>query len=157
MDERKSSRALIIKDDKIFLFQFHFAMLQGNKTIWISPGGKVEKGESYEDCLEREIDEELGINIVCPDNHHYERKMVCTRLNGDEFLSVERYYVIYLEDDINFSYENWTQTEKNLTMDGRWWTSDEIENSDNKFFTDQLSELLRNIIQRNLPEKPYVI
>lgn len=63
MQERKSSRAIIINHNKIFLFQFHFANLQHDKTIWVTPGGKVEQGETYQECFEREIYEELGINI----------------------------------------------------------------------------------------------
>ena len=41
---------------------------------WEFPGGKVEGGESLEDCLKREIKEELGVEIELiehlPSNFH---------------------------------------------------------------------------------------
>jgi 8-oxo-dGTP diphosphatase len=44
--------------------------------FWEFPGGKREKGESLKDCLEREIEEELGVKVKA----------------GEELLTVEHEY-----------------------------------------------------------------
>ncbi len=62
--------------------------------FWEFPGGKQEKGESLKDCLEREIQEELGFKIsadrlLLTIVHEYEAKVVslyvfqCTILAGE--------------------------------------------------------------------------
>ncbi|MDR2281855.1 MAG: (deoxy)nucleoside triphosphate pyrophosphohydrolase [Sphingobacterium sp.] len=53
--------AIIVHDDKILICQRSATMKLPLK--WEFPGGKVEAGESKEECLRREVQEELGITI----------------------------------------------------------------------------------------------
>lgn len=51
--------AIILKDNKVLI-----ARKRQNKDLagyWEFPGGKLEPNESMEDCLERELFEELGV------------------------------------------------------------------------------------------------
>jgi 8-oxo-dGTP diphosphatase len=57
----KVACAVIIKDQKIIITQRSENMLLPLK--WEFPGGKIEKDESEEECLHREIMEELNIRI----------------------------------------------------------------------------------------------
>jgi len=46
---------------KVLLSQRHLDEMLGG--LWEFPGGKTKPNESLEDCLRREIKEELGIDI----------------------------------------------------------------------------------------------
>ena len=52
--------AIIINKDKVFATQRGYGEF---KDGWEFPGGKIEKGETPEQALEREIQEELGISL----------------------------------------------------------------------------------------------
>ncbi|MBO5699707.1 MAG: 8-oxo-dGTP diphosphatase MutT [Bacteroidaceae bacterium] len=52
------------KDGEIFATQRGYGEFEG---LWEFPGGKIEVGERSEEALIREIQEELGINILVKD------------------------------------------------------------------------------------------
>ena len=56
---RVGCRAVIIKDDKILLSH---ELISG---WWLVPGGGLEEGETPEECVIREVEEETGF-IVKP-------------------------------------------------------------------------------------------
>ena len=59
MDKFDVVAAIIIKDDKYFIAQRNRNKHMG--LSWEFPGGKVEKGETFEIALKREIKEEIGV------------------------------------------------------------------------------------------------
>ena len=59
---RYACRGVIIKDNKILL------SYATKMDVWMIPGGGVEKGETYVECVARELREETGY-IVVPEKH----------------------------------------------------------------------------------------
>lgn len=54
--------ALIFRDGRLLITQRHPSAHLGG--LWEFPGGKREPGETWEDCVVREIREELGVDMM---------------------------------------------------------------------------------------------
>ena len=73
------SAALIFHRGKLLITQRHAQAHLGG--LWEFPGGKRESGETFEQCLVREIREELGVEISVGElfeeiSHDYPEKSV---------------------------------------------------------------------------------
>lgn len=86
------SAAIIHKDDKVLISQ----RMAGSylEFLWEFPGGKVEEGESPEECIVREITEELGMTVSVMDiydvvYHEYEDRTVLLLVYDCRYLSGE--------------------------------------------------------------------
>ncbi len=53
--------AILHRDEAYFATQRGYGEFEG---MWEFPGGKIEPGESHEIALKREIQEELGVDII---------------------------------------------------------------------------------------------
>jgi len=73
------SAGLVFRDGKLLIALRHDDTHLGG--LWEFPGGKREPGESFEDCLRRELREELGIEVeikglIETDTHSYPERTV---------------------------------------------------------------------------------
>jgi len=86
------SAALIFHDGKLLITQRHADDHLGG--LWEFPGGKREPGETFEQCLVREIREELGIEVevgglfegishAYPDKAIHLKFFVCKLISGE--------------------------------------------------------------------------
>ena len=146
MKIRNNSRAFIVNEkNEILLQKFEFSFTGKLKILWVTPGGGVEEDENFEQALERELYEELGLKINVEDESILTLDIPFDGKNG-KFISHEVYYLIRLSKKTVFSLTNMEEGEKNTFHDIKWWNLKELEETKDKFEPrDNILELLKNL------------
>jgi 8-oxo-dGTP pyrophosphatase MutT (NUDIX family) len=130
---RNSARAIVINEqDQVLLFKFDFSYLTDGGIMWITPGGALEKGESYEEALRREMEEETGIRISGDLPHIRTLEKTFNTGTNREFISHEQYYLVRV-NNTDISTQNFTDNERKTFKDARWWSLAEILDSKENF------------------------
>ena len=116
----KTSRAIIIKDNKLLVF-FRRRIVNGKEiTYYAIPGGHVENGETLEETCIREIKEELNLDITLLE---YLGKLVVDDIE-------EHYYHAKIVDgEICFGGEELERQSYDNYYEIRWISIGDIDNS----------------------------
>jgi len=139
---RQAARAILM-DGSGRVLLIHFAMPRGEGvyTVWATPGGGMEPGESAMAAVKREVLEELGLNPALHGPVHtavgifeYDGRMV---ENTDTFFLGRC--------DITPALKGATDNERAALLALRWWTPDEIENTAEDIYPRDLAEVLRRM------------
>jgi 8-oxo-dGTP diphosphatase len=146
---REGIRAVVLDDnDRVLLVQFQFPEL----TLWATPGGGLEPGETPEEAIRRELEEEVGLVDVDLGPIIWERTHVFpfAIFSGQH----ERFFLVRTTTTaIEPLLSEEELLEERLTG-SRWWTVPEIRQaSGERFAPRRLATLIESLLEHGPPHE----
>ena len=146
---RAAVRAVVLDpDDRILLVRFEFP----ERSLWATPGGGIEPGESDEEALVRELEEEAGLVGTALGPAIWTREHVFPL--GDWDGQAERYHLVRVPAFEPTPRLSWEQLRSEYVTAIRWWTLAELEVSEERFAPTRLPALLRQLLEEGPPQVP---
>ena len=125
MSERKprpAARILLVDgQDRTLLFRF---TVEGRAPFWVTPGGALDPGESYEAAARRELREETGLDLD-PGPQVARRVVDFISVEGAPVTADERYFRVDVgEHEVDPALH--TPLERRVMRSWRWFTRAEL-------------------------------
>ena len=151
---RQASRVVLLgPDDQVFLIH---AADPGNSTSepwWEIPGGGIDPGESSAHCAARELHEEGGFDSVSVGpivaTQHVEFTFAGMFFDQDEVIHIARTDQVELKKPMGLEF-----FEALAFRGSRWWTMDEILESEERFLPPRFQELIAALKDGQIPDPP---
>ncbi|WP_120502614.1 NUDIX hydrolase [Roseovarius sp. EL26] len=142
MRERPAARILVLNaENKILLFRFCFddGPLAG-ENYWATPGGGVEKGETFRNAAQRELFEETGFTIDV--GEEIGQHDTIFRVPSGEYVKAdERYFFVRVTAN-TICKDGQSDVERTYLKEHRWWSLTELESTSHTIFPENLIPLV---------------
>ena len=143
MRRRLSARFLILDPTgRVLLFRFVYrrGALAG-QDFWGTPGGGVDDGETLEQAALRELAEETGLRLQSLGPEVARREVALQLPDGEHVLQDERFFLIR-DADNTLSRDNWTDLEREVMVEHRWWSLQELTETDATVWPEELRQMI---------------
>ncbi len=149
----ESARALLVDpQDRVLLMQLAF---NAHQPVWLTPGGSLHPGESFEEALHREIREETGLTLAHPGHWVWTSPKRIVR-DGVPVNTLARVYIQRVPH-FTATPSALTAEERTTFRELRWWSVAEIAGSRERFMPRTLAVLLSALLDGPWPAAPIVI
>ena len=149
---RIAARALILDpDNRVLLVRFEFP---DEVALWAMPGGGVDDGETHEEAIVRELEEEVGLASFEPGPWIWLREHVFPFYAGGWDGQIERTMLVRteaFEPTPRFSAE---ELAAEYVTGVRWWTQEELAAGTVRFAPRALPGLVVALLRDGPPGEP---
>jgi 8-oxo-dGTP pyrophosphatase MutT (NUDIX family) len=149
---RQAARAILLTPTHHILL-LRIRPPQGGDSFWILPGGGINAGETVEEALRRELQEEVGLAhcaigpLVWKRQHTFNwgDQRICQR---------EEYYIVHVK---NFEPRMSDLTELKVLDRFRWWPAAELAHTVERLTPLSLPDIVAQYITEGAPQHPLVV
>jgi 8-oxo-dGTP pyrophosphatase MutT (NUDIX family) len=156
--ERDVVRLVVLDiDERVLLIRIDEPLDPTPGRAWELPGGGIDPGETYVDAAVRELREETGIVARPADvGPPTWRRRATFRHAGARRLQNEVVVQVRVHAPGPDVDETGQSPDELETYTGfRWWSVDEVERSDDRFYPGRLPQLLRRFLDGERIDEPF--
>jgi 8-oxo-dGTP pyrophosphatase MutT (NUDIX family) len=147
--ERPAVRAILLTP-QLEVLLMRIRLPGRNDAFWITPGGGLAPGETHEDCLRRELQEELGLEdyelgpVVWLRQHTF-------AIDGARYRQLERFHVVHVE---KFEPHMSDELESRVLDRFRWWHASELFGAAEPLAPKSLAQIVARYLEHGAPKEP---
>ena len=139
---RPAARLIVLDPEgRALMFRYD---VPGRDPFWVTAGGEVDPGETFEDAARRELLEETGITAD-PGPQIARMTPEFVTVEGEQVQADERFFLVRVADTA-VSTAGHTELEQRLMTQHRWFTLAELENWHEAVFPVELAAMIRSAI-----------